>query len=820
MSAAFSNSGAGASESDAAAKPGSSGSQAVTPGAQPPQRARQKKRSQVVRACDWCRKHRVKCDNHYPCSNCAQRGGECSNEIMKAASLPLAQREIDRLRLKIQELELELKQERATREVTPHSDPSRYLAALSPPELSVVGSEYGDPSRINAWGGIRMSTARSKNKTWYGPSSLFYFIGRINAFLGGTLQQPHSADHMLLDSSSRRLDEPTATPEEEEPSFHGINHPSGFAQDPVPKATYLSPTQEEYFLDLFWQSYHTSLFPILDETGFKEHYRSLWTASGNTRKPSALVDIVVAMCMQYGMSMLPAVKQQQVFVDNDHDAAIAGRWHYRRSQTLLARELESPTVSTLQCHLLCCIYLCCGSFQNMADSACGLAVRAAYMLGLHLDPPPTMPQREREMRKRLWWALYVLDSKIGMKLGRPFLLPHLSAATPSLPGDHLEAALQSGSNFAPLGDNVTWLSFNLQQSKLFQAARTVHTAFYDRTPNVDDGLTIWDDPPALASHAEFIRPYMKGLDDWAAGVPVALLTKRQNNGAPLSTDGSALDIEQFAPVWLQRQRLLLELMYHHLSANLYRPFISFGSSPTTSYPSSSTVTAAAAAAAAKDAATKCARHATTVTRITHQVLSTTAILAGWHEAFQLQWNAALTLVGFVLSQLAHHGGGGATTAAAAAEEEARKAIDLSVAVFDIFSDSFAVASSAARIMRDLGAKVDFLRQVQHQQQQQEAGGFGEVMVGGGGGQTMMPSSSANTTMMMMMLGNGGSEIQPDTSAVSKTWGGALSADELNSASMQDVFNMAFAVDEWSNLDSLWPGMESQFPVVLEQYVLG
>ncbi|KAH6850404.1 fungal-specific transcription factor domain-containing protein [Chaetomium sp. MPI-CAGE-AT-0009] len=732
------------------------------------------KRSQVVRACDWCRKHRVKCDNHYPCSNCANRGGECSNESMKTTSLPVAHREIDRLRQKVQELELELRQEREGRDA---------LSSLSPPALSVssdvqytrsvslpLSSLPSSSSRIhNAWGGIRMSTARSPHKTWYGPSSLFYFIGRINNFLDRTLRQPHSPDHMLLDSSSRRLDEPTATPEEPEPSHHP-------PADPVAKATYLSPTQEEYFLDLYWQSYHTSLFPVLDEAAFKEHYRSLWTASGNARKPSALVDIVVAMCMQYGMSMLPAVKQQ-ASVDNT-DAAIAGRWHYRRSQTLLARELESPTISTLQCHLLCCIYLCCGSFQNMADSACGLAVRAAYMLGLHLDPPQTMPQREREMRKRLWWALYVLDSKIGMKLGRPFLLPHLSGATPSLPGDDLAAALQSGSHFAPLGDNVTWLSFSLQQSKLFEAARTVHTAFYGQSPDVDEGQTIWDDQRALASHAEFIRPYMKVLDEWAAGVPATLTTKRQHNAVPFSTDIVALNIEPFAPLWLQRQRLVLELMYHHLSVNLYRPFISFS-------PATPTVV--------EEAAVRCIRHAMALTTITYQVLSTTTLLAGWHEAFQLQWNAALTLVGFVLAHLRADSG---TTYAITAE--ARRAMDQSVFVFDIFSNSFPIATSAARIMRDLGAKVDFLTQ----QSWEKAAEPGVQPV-------VVPVNSAV----------GGSVLSvPDMSAAAKTWDGALGFGDLNAASMQDVFSMAFTVDEWSNLDSLWPSMDQT--LIPEQYAFG
>ena len=37
------------------------------------------KRSQVVRACDWCRVHRTKCDNNLPCLNCLKRGEECIN---------------------------------------------------------------------------------------------------------------------------------------------------------------------------------------------------------------------------------------------------------------------------------------------------------------------------------------------------------------------------------------------------------------------------------------------------------------------------------------------------------------------------------------------------------------------------------------------------------------------------------------------------------------------------------------------------------------------------------------------------------------------
>lgn len=728
----------GAARSDASAS---------VPGAAPAPRPRQK-RSQVVRACDWCRQHRAKCDNSVPCSNCRSKGTQCSNDAVKATSLPHAYREIERLRKKIQDLESELQERRGTASPEPRS--LRLPSSIcSPPELSTPGaveSDYGDPQRL--WGGVHVGTARSPHKTWYGPSSLFYFIGRFAAFLNSNLLQAHSTDHMLdLNAPSMLLDGPTKPADQ-----GGTGTRTARSEDPLTAGEYLSLSQEEYFLDLYWQSYHTGLFPILDEADFKEYYRSLWTTTGSQRAPSALVDIVLAMCMQYGVSMLPTRREQLVM---GGDATVAGNLYYRRCQRLLAYESESPTIATLQCHLLCAVYLCCGTFQNMADSACGLAVRAAYMLGLHLDPPDTMPLREREMRKRLWWVLYILDSKIGMKLGRPFLV-YPSRSSPSLPGDGFEVAMRSGSNFAPLGDDVTWLSFNLHQAKLFQVNRSAHTAFYSNHVDVHEGQTIWDDIGALESHANFLKSHAASLEQWVSEVPSALTTKRDANSPAFATDGTSLEIEPFAPLWIQRQRLLLELMYHNLSTNLYRPFISFTNTPP---PSTS----------AGQAANKCALHAAELTMITHHVLSSTTILSGWHEVFQWQWNAAMTLVGFVFAY-----------PRAQSSERARAAIKLAVAVFDIFSQSFAVAASASGIVRELGAKADLV--IQETQQRQ----------------TMTEASS-------LLLADGPlyNALEGNNMAAASMMDETFNLASLDAASIKDMLQMACDVEQWIDLDMLW-----------------
>ena len=666
----------------------------------PPPGTRQKKRVQVARACDWCRVHRIKCDNDNPCSNCAKRGGRCSiSNSVKAATLPHAYREIERLKQRVEELEQE-KERNAEKPVYQRHIPIDSRRSLSEGKESEISQQDQGRSRPEkVLDGIYISTARTSQKTWYGSSSIFYFIGRIDAFLTDALQKSHLADRMVPDLASTLLDGPSTLNAEDQASQLATS-----TADSINTGEYLTSTQEEYFLGLFWQSYYIS-YPILDELEFKNYYRSLWSTPDGKRKPSALADIVIALCMQYGMARLPRVEQglnatSDTKVSNT-DATIAGRWYYRRCQALLSAESDSPTISMLQCHILCSLYLCCASFQNMADSACSLAVRTAYMLGLHLEPPQSMPRSERETRKRLWWSLYVFETKMSMKLGRPFLL-HDSSSTCSLPADDREIAMLVGSSFAPLGENVTWLTWNLHNTKLLLAARTAYTTFYDGDSNTIEQF-----------NGQHIT---EQLESWLKDVPGAIKTQRRNEGVPFSTDQSALQIEQFAPLWLQRQRLLLELLYHNLCINLYRPSISFAS-------------ATSQTPLADGTAMKCAAHAMALTQQMHQVLTSTSILAGWLEAFQWQWNAALTLVGFVLAYPRDDSTG-----------IARSTADLSIAVLDCFGKSFAVAARAATIMGELCAKVDVLiensqgKEVARQETMQLATNFqgvdGEILMDG------------------------------------------------------------------------------------------
>ncbi|KAM0244533.1 hypothetical protein ACHAP5_006215 [Fusarium lateritium] len=683
-----------------------------------------RKRKQVGRACDGCRLQRIKCDDTVPCVNCRTRGRECSNNNAGLApTLPQAQDEIDKLKRRVRDLEAELLRAQSCKAALVEQAQEH-----TPPSDSPLSQKSADPEkpRSKFWDGVFLRPARSPHSAWFGPSSLYFFTHRLSAFLST------QTDHMLihLATNLELHEQPTATQD--------YSKLSGPLTELSGDAFFLTPIQEEYFISLYWETYHTSLYAFIDEANFKAHVQSLYVdvPPGSRRKSSALVDIILAMCMQYHASAKPSGQQRDILEGND--ATIAGRWYYSRAQALLTCEVESPSTSTLQCHMLCAVYVCGGSFHNMADTACAVAVRTAYMLGLHLDPPSTISRRERESRRRLWWSVFELDTKVGIKVGRPFLICD-THDMPELPNDTLEAAMESGSTFAPIGDNATWLSLNLQRTKLYQVVRTLNLALYKSELNVHEGNSVYDDPNTLEDLATIWGPQTSRLVEWTKQIPQSLKTNRKG-GTAFSHDGSILDIEQYAPLWVQRQRLSLELEYHHVCINLHRPFISFS---------------AQQGSMAVKMAAKCAMHAIELSSITRQVLTTTTILNGWHEAFQWQWSAAMTMVGFVVANFQHP----VTTAA-------RCAIKIAVEVLDLFSRSFDAAVKAASIVRTMHTNI-------------------EAVMGYLDSQPDQPSQES-----VLASAPAANEFLSQFDAVGQDF---------------DLLDMAMDVDFWAELDMLLPG---------------
>ncbi|PVH71099.1 hypothetical protein DL98DRAFT_540329 [Cadophora sp. DSE1049] len=81
---------------------------------------------------------------------------------------------------------------------------------------------------------------------------------------------------------------------------------------------------------------------------------------------------------------------------------------------------EDPSIMTVQVYALITMYLLGASRRNAAFMYLGIAVRAAYALGLHREDVASLfPAEEYRMRERGWRVIRILDLFMSASLGRP-----------------------------------------------------------------------------------------------------------------------------------------------------------------------------------------------------------------------------------------------------------------------------------------------------------------------------------------------------------------------------------------------------------------
>lgn len=447
------------------------------------------------------------------------------------------------------------------------------------------------------------------------PLSLAYLVTRLVRHLC------RSHDRSSLDFSVAQIVEPMSNSALSSPSeaFHA-----------------LSRTEEELFLYPLWESFHP-IYPVLSYEDFHHHYNSLWLSppEGQPRSPSALVDSLLAVCTQYSSTFM----HDDSGGLQDYPVTRVGYPYYFRSQTLLAKELESPSITTVQAFVYCIIYLYNSSLLNTAYHTLGMAVRVLHTL--HLDSlslPSTTPDQQ-DQNVRIWWTLYQLDMVISMSLDRPFLV-RLEDVPYSLPDKADDSANSISSPFlrtsAHLG--INWISFHLYHVRLAAIFHGVTSVLQKRLVKIRQGsksFDIHDDPNALEDLAIILEQESDSMNDWVKSVPKSLKVRRQADSEPLSTDRVSLSLDSTSPIWLQRQQLILELTYHDYQLSIHRPFLRVSLMTSSFQPHTDRM------------GLKALSHALAMTDIL-QALSGTEILRGWLPLIRLQWNAVLCILCFVI----------------------------------------------------------------------------------------------------------------------------------------------------------------------------
>ncbi|QKX53914.1 uncharacterized protein TRUGW13939_00994 [Talaromyces rugulosus] len=599
------------------------------------------KRRQVLRACEACRIKRSKCDDSTPCAACVSRNWVCSRSGSSSdepKSLASALMQISSLKEKIRALE--------------ESQPQG--AILSPPSSNADTSSGRDyivewreiiERRRFLWPEDPVHYVENGQTSYFGNFSTERFITRIkNHWARSTNKASNFIDYFNLQSLPTNCRQP-----------RDLSEPSILDSGMILESEVISRTQQRQYVRQFWDLHHP-LLPIICENDFTEYFESLWIPASTqsaqrTRAPSALVDIVIAVCAlaKSPTSKQPLGQQSQNYSPSSNSLgapssnglgeltdASTSVWHYRRCQRLLDDELDRPTAFTVQAQTLMAIYLHSTSRISAAYNVLGTAVRIAYSLGLHRDPPASLGITKTELRRRIWWSLYVLDSKLSLELGRPMVVD-LNTSNCQLPADDAETARIACLRSYFSTPEMTWLTYMVHTARLCTIVQSIAVDVYN--DGVKNSSTFYASnmnkqhtPPSLSSTAEHLEKKLGTLQAWVDALPSDLRLSRTGDQKGPSTEVSSLYFDLYAPRWMQNQRIFLEIEYHNAVMTLIRPLVAMD------------IEREQSENVLQSLVSKLTGHASAIIQICHQCSLETDIYSDHPELSSIVWTAAVTLL--------------------------------------------------------------------------------------------------------------------------------------------------------------------------------
>lgn len=105
---------------------------------------------------------------------------------------------------------------------------------------------------------------------------------------------------------------------------------------------------------------------------------------------------------------------------SDTNQTLAEQYFVSGRQLAFSAFTETPSLHTIQSYVLISMYMLGACRRNGAFMNLGIAVRAAYAVGIHRKVANTLfNARERRARERVWKSLRMVDLFLSASLGRP-----------------------------------------------------------------------------------------------------------------------------------------------------------------------------------------------------------------------------------------------------------------------------------------------------------------------------------------------------------------------------------------------------------------
>ncbi|CAK4028819.1 Activator of stress 1 [Lecanosticta acicola] len=515
------------------------------------------KRRRVTRACDECRRKKIKCDGKQPCTHCTVYSYECTYDQPSNRRRNPAPQYVENLEHRVHRAEtllhilipnLDLNDPGIDAAVAQgwipgapgkgHPTPAQESrqARPRPSDATDKKSDTNLESMVRAVAQLEMD--ETGHWDYHGHSSGLSFVRRMREQLGD-LMGPETVATPFVKTRpmSPLLDSPKSV----------VESPMG---ESSPPSTDLPPKGMARQLCSYAVNDAAALLRTVHQPTFWAGFERIYSipSENYTNEENVFLPLfyaAVALGCLFGKDGENGVHRE------GYETAIQQGFAYFKTARHLMDIADCRDLASVQAVIFMILFLQSSAKMSQCYAYVGLALRSALRMGLHRSAAGRFDPIEAESRKRVFWIVRKLDIYVGAMLGLPQTLSDedIDQEFPTAVDD--EYITRDGILPMPEGTVSLMTAFNAH-TRLVQILQKIVRKIYPikvQSPE-DPGDKSYSIPFST------IREIESDLEFWKNSLPPIL--------SPCE-----------APARYTRIQHLLRLSYAHAQVLLYRPFLHF-----------------------------------------------------------------------------------------------------------------------------------------------------------------------------------------------------------------------------------------------------
>ncbi|KAF2756371.1 putative C6 transcription factor [Pseudovirgaria hyperparasitica] len=368
--------------------------------------ARPSPKRQRVLACVLCQQRKVKCDRIFPCSNCSKAGVQC---VPSSLTRPQRKRRFPERELldRLRHYENLLRRNGISFEPIHPGGGSSCLETDQGCRNVPAPSNPTSGSGREGLNGELESLSRSQKdpEVKYNPRSMWQLMGSKSQDEGDT-------DELKPDCELTSITVGEKAVRSVWDQLYKGNDNLLFALPDLGMELYeLHPDQVQIFR--LWQIYLDNVCPLLRVTHTSSLQVRIIDAVEDLNKIDANLEAL--MFSIYAVATMTLTEAECRTSFGEPKKELLATYHRGLQQALRNSDfLQSKDRDCLTAILLYLISIRSYAHPRSVSTMLGIAMRMAQRMGIHNEAQNSkQPAMEAEMRRRLWWALVIFDSRIS-----------------------------------------------------------------------------------------------------------------------------------------------------------------------------------------------------------------------------------------------------------------------------------------------------------------------------------------------------------------------------------------------------------------------